>query len=119
VAELAGRFRAREMLEQQILALRQRTDATGGGLGEFDRGAGAALSWLLADEAAPLTGADTEQSPPAAAAVVHELAVAENLIYQRRSVLREFARGVQHALMWAQYASATPPPAVPCSRNRV
>jgi hypothetical protein len=45
---------------------------------------------------------------------VHELAAAENLIYQRRSVRREFARGVQHALMWAQYASATP--AVPAPR---
>jgi hypothetical protein len=109
MAERPGRFRTREILERQILALQQRTHPSGVGSGEFDRGARAALSWLLAEGVAPLTGFDSAQSPPAAAAVVHELAAAENLIYQRRSAQREFARGVQHALMWAQYATAAPP----------
>ena len=115
VAERAGRFRASEALQQQILALQQQTGPTGGGPGEFDRGAGAGLGWLLAGGAAPLTGAMTGQPPPAAA-VVQELAAAEDLIYQRRSSpRREFARGVQDALLWAQYATAAPPVAVPRS----
>jgi hypothetical protein len=51
--------------------------------------------------------------PPPAAALVQELAAAEDLIYQRRSPRRAFARGLQHALMWAQYATAAPPVAIP------
>jgi hypothetical protein len=112
VAERAGRFRAREALERQILTL-QRISPTGCGPAEFDRGAGAALSWLLTGGIAPLTGVDCAQSTPPAAAGVHELAAAEDLIYQRRSPRREFARGVQHALMWAQYATAAPPVPAP------
>jgi hypothetical protein len=89
---------------------------------EFDQGAGAALRWLVCGGPAPLTGSgtgpgtgpDTGRSPPPAAAVVRELAAAEDLIYQRRSPRREFARGVLHALMWAQYATAAPP--VPAAR---
>ena len=42
-------------------------------------------------------------------AVVHELAAAEAVIYGRRQSRREYARGVEHALMWAQYATAAPP----------
>ncbi len=113
MAETAGRFRAREALERQILALQQRDSSTGCGPAEFDRGAGAALSWLLVGGIAPLTGVDTAPSTPLARAVVHELAAAEDLIYQWRSPRREFARGVQHALMWAQYATAAPPAPAP------
>jgi len=46
-----------------------------------------------------------------ARAVVAELGRAEEVIYARSSRRLDVARarGVQHALMWAQYASATPP----------
>jgi hypothetical protein len=115
VAARASRFRDPEALERQVLALRQRNSPTGRGPAEFDRGASAALSWLLTGGVAPLTGVDSGQSTPVAAAVVHELAAAEGLIYQRRSPQRELARGVQHALMWAQYATATPPAPPPLS----
>jgi hypothetical protein len=63
-----------------------------------------------------LTETVTGQPPPSAA-VVRELAAAEELIYQWRPSRREYGRGVQHALMWAQYATATPPsPTLPDPR---
>jgi hypothetical protein len=37
------------------------------------------------------------------------LAAAEELIYQWRSLRREYGRGVQHAMMWAHYATARRP----------
>ena len=113
MAERAGRFRPGPALEQQITALEQPRPADGPSP-EFRRGARAALRWLLAGGPAPLTEAVTEQPPPATA-VVRELAAAEEMIYQRRSSRRDYARGVEHALMWAQYATATPPSPAPPS----
>ena len=107
VAERAGRFRPRPALEHQITALEQPRPADGP-TPEFSSGALAALRWLLAAGPAPLTGTITGQSPPPTA-VVRELAAADKLIYQLRSSRREYGRGVQHALMLAQYATATPP----------
>ena len=52
---------------------------------------------------------DVAQQPVTVRAVVHELAAAEAVIYGRRQSRREYARGVEHALMWAQYATAAPP----------
>ena len=36
-------------------------------------------------------------------------AAAEAAIYGRPPTQRDYARGVEHALMWAQYATAAPP----------
>ena len=113
VAERAGRFRPGPALQQQITALEQPCPADDP-MPEFRRGARAVLRWLLAGGPAPLTETVTEQPPPPAA-VVRELTAAEALIYQRRSSRREYGRGVQHALMWAQYATATPPSPTPPS----
>jgi hypothetical protein len=52
-------------------------------------------------------------SAPRAAAVAGELAAVEQLIYHWRLSRREYGRGVQHALMWAHYATATPPSLAP------
>jgi anti-sigma regulatory factor (Ser/Thr protein kinase) len=115
VGQRAGRFRPRPALEQQITALEQPRPADGPPA-EFRRGARAALRWLLAGGPAPLTETVTGQSPPSPP-VVRELAAAEALIYQWRSSRREYGRGVQHALMWAQYATATPPSPTPSPRR--
>jgi len=74
----------------------------------FALGALAALQWLTEGGAGPLTG-QAVSTPVTVRAVVHELAAAENLIYGRFSGKREYARGVQHALMWAQFATSAPP----------
>ena len=54
---------------------------------------------------------DVDVGAVPARAVVAELGRAEKLIYGRSSRRLDVtrARGVQHALMWAQYAPATPP----------
>jgi hypothetical protein len=44
---------------------------------------------------------------------VHELAAAEAIIYGPPSTGREYARGVEHALLWAESATSGPP--VPAS----
>ena len=113
MAERAGRFRPGPALEQQVTALEQPHPADGP-TPEFRRGARAALRWLLAGGPAPLTETVTGQPPPSTV-VVRELAAAEELIYQWRSSRRDYGRGVQHALMWAQYATATPPSPTPPS----
>jgi hypothetical protein len=92
--------------------LQQQTGPTGGGPPGVRAWSRGRLSRLLAGGAGPLTWAMTGQPPPGAA-VVQELAAAKDLIYQRRSPRREFARGLHHALIWAQYATAAPPVAIP------
>ena len=66
------------------------------------------FEWLAQGGPGPLT-TDVAQQPVTVRAVVHELAAAEAVIYGRRQSRREYARGVEHALMWAQYATAAPP----------
>jgi hypothetical protein len=78
---------------------------------KFSLGAFDALQWLTNGGPGPLTGEAT-QKPVTVRAVVHELAAAEAAIHGRRPIQRDYARGVEHALMWAQYATAAPP--VPC-----
>src|SRR4051794_35437573 len=78
---------------------------------KFPLGALDALQWLINGGAGPLTGEAT-QKPVTVRDVVHELAAAEAAVYGRRPAQRDYARGVEHALMWAQYATAAPP--VPC-----
>jgi hypothetical protein len=110
VVEHARRFRSQAVLEEQLAALQESQEPGPGANAppEFGRGAVAALRWLLAGGPGPLTRTVTGQLPPSAA-VVREMAAAEDLIYQRRSGQRDYAQGVQHALMWAQYATAAPP----------
>jgi hypothetical protein len=78
VAEGIRRCRARTVLEQQIAALTEtRRSAPLVAAAEaavFDRGAVAALRWLLDGGPGPLTGTTTAVPPPAA--VVRELATA-------------------------------------------
>ena len=107
MAARADRFRPRPALDQQITAL-QRPRPADGSAREFVQGALAALRWLLAEGPAPLTRTLTAQPPPPAS-VAAELAAADKLIYHWRPARREYGRGVQQALMWAQYATAMPP----------
>jgi hypothetical protein len=118
------RLRAREVIENEIAPLAPSRSGDGGGIpagrkpaaevGEFRRSARQALRWLLVGGPGPLIAdadADVGAAPAPARAVVAELGRAEKVIYTRSSRRLDVARarGVQHALMWAQYATATPP----------
>jgi hypothetical protein len=76
----------------------------------FVLGALAALRWLTEGDPGPLTGCLDRPIP--LRAVVHELAAAEAVIYGRPSAQRQYAQGVEHALMWAQFATSCPPAAL-------
>ena len=58
----------------------------------------------------PLTGAAA--APIGFGAIVHELAAAEAIIYGSPATGREYARGVEHALLWAEFATSAPPTSV-------
>jgi len=100
------RLRQREILDAQLAQCR-RVDNS------FTRGAAAALHWLTGGGVAPLSGAlatsITFQT------IVHELAAAEAIIYGPPSTGREYAHGVEHALLWAESATSAPP--VPASNR--
>jgi hypothetical protein len=116
------RLRARVVIENEIAALAPSRSGDGAGIpggreaaaevGEFRRSARQGLRWLLVGGPGPLLAdADVGAGPVPARAVVAELGRAEKVIYARSSRRLDVARarGVQQALMWAQYASATPP----------
>jgi hypothetical protein len=94
------RLREREILDAQLTQC-SRVDTS------FTRGAVAALHWLTEGGPGPLTGAlptsITFQE------IVHELAAAEAIIYGPPSTGREYARGLEHALLWAERATSGPP----------
>jgi len=94
-----------EVLAEQMAALCAASNRTPS---QFALGALDALDWLAQGGPGPLT-TGVAQRPVTVRAVVHELAAAEAVIYGRRQSGREYARGVEHALMWAQYATAAPP----------
>ena len=94
------RLRQRAVLTAQLASC-QRIDSS------FSRGAVAALRWLTVGGTRPLTGAAA--APIDFAAIVHELAAAEAIIYGPPATGRDYARGVQHALLWAEFATSTPP----------
>lgn len=100
-----ARLRPSEVLAAQIAAL---SAARKGTSSEFVRGALDALHWLVEGGPGPLT-ADAAHKPVTVRAVVHQMAAAEAVIHGRRLNRREYAQGVEHALMWAQYATAAPP----------
>lgn len=66
------------------------------------------MRWMIEGGDGPLTGA-LLPCPVPDRALVRELAAAEDLIYGRPTCRRDYARGVEHALMWAQLATAAPP----------
>jgi hypothetical protein len=111
-----ARIRDRLALDAQITALRLHIDAmpVGGGAGatatSFQHGALDALVWITRGGHAPLTGA-LAVAPVLMELIVGELAAAQDILCGRPSRCRDFARGVDQALMWAQRASATPAPA--------
>ena len=118
---MTDRLRARAVIEDEIAALAPHQGGNDIGappgvaareVGEFRRSARQALRWLLVGGSGPsLAEADLRMGPVPARAVVAELGRAEKVIYGRSSRRLDVARarGVQHALMWAQYATATPP----------
>lgn len=109
-----ARVRPPEVLAGQIAALRIASKRT---TDEFLLGALDALCWLTEGGPGPLT-ADATPRPVTVRAVVHELAAAEAAIHGRRLNRRAYAQGVEHALMWAQYATAAPPlPSDPAPRR--
>jgi hypothetical protein len=100
-----ARLREQGALAAQMAALRAQGESD---RRDFHRGALDALRWLTEGGPGPLTG--TVGGPPVTAhAVVRELAAAEELIYGRPSKCRDYACGLEHALMWAQFATAAPP----------
>jgi hypothetical protein len=100
------RPRQREILDAQLARCR-RVDNS------FAHGAVAALGWLIAGGPGPLTGAIAARHD--FGAIVHELAAAEAIIYGPPSIGREYALGVEHALLWAE--NATPAPPVPAEQK--
>jgi hypothetical protein len=100
-----ARLRRSEVLAAQFAALRAASKTTSS---EFVRGALDALHWLIEGGPGPLT-ADAAQKPVTVRAVVHQMAAAEAVIHGPRLTRRKYAQGVEHALMWAQYATAAPP----------
>jgi hypothetical protein len=104
-----ARLRAPDVIAAQVAAL----CGTGSGpSGEFDRGACTALRWLLEGGPGPLTGAPSA-SAATARSIVQELAAAEAAMYGPGSHRPDFARGVEHALMWVQFVTET----APCSAS--
>ena len=102
----SARLRDHDVLQMQIVALARK-----GGDGDtvdFRRGALAALHWVTQGGPGPLTGC-LEGRAVSIAAIVRELAAAEAIIYGRPSRHRAYCTGVEHSLMWAQFAMASPP----------
>lgn len=88
--------------------------------GGFRTGARAALLWATRGGAGPLTGAIVTPPPPMRE-IVAELSAAEAIIYGRPSTCRDFAVGVEHALLWVECATPTPPSerSMPATGERV
>jgi hypothetical protein len=83
-------------------------DGPDGGRTGFDQGARDALRWLVKGGPGPLTGA-VDRARIAATAVVRELAAAQDIMYGPPSPWRDYAAGLEQALMWACHATAAPP----------
>jgi hypothetical protein len=97
-----ARVREPEVLAEAMAALCAESKRTGSrfSLGALD---------ALADRrrTSPLTGQMAEKPVPVRP-VARELAVAEGQTYGRNRQQSQYAQGVLHALMWAQYATAAP-----------
>jgi hypothetical protein len=105
----AARLRDHEVLQMQLAALAGEVGHRGeGDPVDFRRGALDALRWVTAGGPSPLTGC-LEGPVVSVQAIVRELAAAEAIIYGRPSRSRAYCTGAEHALMWAQFAMASPP----------
>lgn len=105
VMKTPARIREPRVLRAQLAALAPRL----GWVGDYSRRGGAdALRWLIAGGPGPLTG-QREELPVSAQAIIAELTAAEDLLRARPDPRQDYARGVGHALLWAQYATAAPP----------
>jgi hypothetical protein len=98
-------LQSREVFASQVSALREQA---AGPVGEFECGASAALCWLLDGGPGPVTG-EGAGSPSTARAIVRELAAAKALMYGATPDRSDFARGVEHALNWAQFVTCSTP----------
>jgi len=98
-------LRDRQVILAQVAALRE---CVARSAGEFENGALAALRWLLNGGPGPVTG-ETGRPPSMARTIVRELAAAEAVIYGTTTQRTDFARGVEHALMWAQFVTCSTP----------
>ena len=104
-----ARLRDHDVLEMQIAALADEVGDRGDGdQVDFRRGAVDALRWVTEGGPSPLTGC-LEGPVVSVEAIVRELAAAEAIIYGRPSRHRAYCTGAEHALMWAQFATASPP----------
>jgi hypothetical protein len=92
------RLQDREILDAQLVQCRQINNSF------TQRAAG--LRWLTAGGPGPLTG--TLATSIDFRSVVHELAAAEDIIYGPSSSGRDYARDLEHALLWAENATAGP-----------
>jgi hypothetical protein len=107
-------FRLRAALTEELEALSPRAESGS----RFHEGARDALRWLLAGGPGPLTGFAADP-PLRQRAIVAELAAAEAWLYGPKSADRDYAAGLEHAVMWALAATpatpsaAQPRPAVP------
>lgn len=100
-----ARLREPEVLAAQVGALRGPDGRT---RGLFEWGALAALCWLLEGGPGPVSG-EVDRRSTDARRIVRELAAAEALIYGPGPGCVDYARGVEHALMWAQFATCSAP----------
>jgi hypothetical protein len=108
-----ARLRERDVIDAEVAALRE-VDPMGGSSGARWRRCNGC--WKAGP--GPVTG-EVGGRPTAARVIVHELAAAEALIYGARSERAGYAQGVEHALMWAQFATcSTPAPEVRPQRGR-
>jgi hypothetical protein len=98
-------LRERSVLAAQIAELQVRTDVASP---EFRHGAVDALQWLCVGGPGPLSGV-LAGLPVRSQAIVRELAAAEAIIYGEPSACRDYACGLEHALMWAECATPAPP----------
>lgn len=103
----AARLRDPAVVHAQIAELRSRVPDPGEGPA-FEQGALDALRWVSEGGPGPLTGA-VEGRPVSVQAIVRELATAEEVVHGRPSRCRDYGPGVEHALMWAQCATAALP----------
>jgi hypothetical protein len=105
----SARLRDHEVLQRQLAELAGEAGDCGEGdaLG-FRRGAWDALRWVTEGGPGPLTGC-LDGPAVSVQAIVRELAAAEAIIYGRPSRHRAYCAGAEHALMWAQSATASPP----------
>ena len=98
-------LRDRQVILGQVAALRE---CVAKSADEFENGALAALRWLLDGGPGPITG-ESGRPPAVARTIVRELAAAEAVIYGTTTQRTDFARGVEHALMWAQFVTCSTP----------